>query len=208
MKHYNLENPVKNLPDVFTKSKTSNNFKILETERRLLEILRGDLANISKMTSIDNAYGKTLDLWGERVGQARGKAPDEQYRIMIKAKIMRSISNGSYPSVVNCLCETFSCKAEEITVIEGDKAGMVENITVPLDRLNKAGLTSQQTLSIIKSLLPIGIEIGDYYLEGTFVFSNIETEYDETMGFADEEGTIGGFFGATESDDTNTVLPI
>lgn len=208
MKHYDFNNPVKNLPDAYKKNTTSNNYKILEIERRLLDTLRKDLADISNITSIDNAYGKTLDLYGERVGQPRGQAPDEQYRIMLKAKIMRSISNGSYPSVVNCLCETFNCTADQIIIVEGNRAGVVESITVPLQTINKAGLTAQQTLAIIKSLLPIGVEIGDYLIEGTFMFANGETEYDEAAGFGDETQTIGGFFGATESDNSETTLPI
>lgn len=209
MKQYDRDNPINNLPDIYDKKTTSNNFKILEIERRMIDVLRKDFEDISELTDIDNCYGRTLDLYGERIGQPRGQASDEKYRIMLKAKINRNITNGSFPSIVNALSRTFDCEEKDIKIVEGNKSGEVESITVPLEILNTAGLTAQQALSIIKSLLPIGIKLGDYLIEGTFTFSNIETEYNENAGFSESEnGEIGGYLGATESDNTDITLPI
>lgn len=208
MKQYDIDNPVKNLPDAYDKRNTSNNFKILEIERRTISVLRKDFDDISELTDIDNCYGKTLDLYGERIGQPRGKASDEQYRIMLKAKINRNISNGSFESVMSALCNTFNCEDKDIQIVEGDNAGKVERIVIPLPILNTAGFTAQQSYSVIKSLLPIGVELKTYLTEGTFEFSGVETEYDENAGFSESEnGTIGGYFGDTESGE-DVILPI
>ena len=121
MSEFVKDNHVKNLPDVFCKSKESNNFKLLELERLTLEEYRKTLQELFDMIKLENATGKTLDLYGETVGQARGRATDEQYILMIKAKLMQNLSNGSYPSVLNSLCVTFDCKPSQIYIEESQE---------------------------------------------------------------------------------------
>ncbi len=199
---------VKNLPDAFKKTTDSNNFKILEVEKRTLAEIREKLHQIDNILDINNATGKTLDLYGERVGQARGVAPDEKYLLMIKAKIMRNLSSGSYPSIITALCRTFNCEPSQVFITDGDEPCTVTVTTLPLTVINKAGLTTSQTVAIIKSLLPVGVSLNSFLFEGTFEFSANENEYDEEKGFADDEGTIGGYLGATSGDETDTPLPI
>lgn len=212
MKQYNPENHVKNLPDVYKKTPNSNNYKILEIGRLSKLNLRSDLKDIDDILSLDNATGKTLDLYGERLGQKRGKASDAQYLIMLKAKIMRTLSNGSYNSIVNAMAETFNCDPSDIVVKESEKAGVIEELSVPISIINKAGLSSSQAHQIIRSLLPLGIRLDEYLLEGTFCFADSENEYDESAGFAFEENAgaddVGGYFGATGSDLNDEILPI
>lgn len=202
------KNLVKNLPDAFKKSTDSNNFKILEVEKRTLEDIRQSLQQINGILDINNAKGKTLDLYGERVGQARGIADDDKYLLMIKAKIMRNLSSGSYPSIVSALCRTFNCEPSQIYITEGDEPCTVTVAALPLEVINKAGLTTSQTVAIIKSMLPVGISLTSFLFEGTFEFGSNANEYDETKGFANDEGTIGGYLGATAGDETDIPLPI
>ena len=204
------ENLVKNLPDAFKKTTDSNNFKILEIERRTLADIRADLQEIDNILDINNAKGKTLDLYGERVGQARGVADDAKYILMIKAKIMRNLSNGSYPSIVNALCETFSCEPSQVYITDGDEPFTVNVVTLPLEVINKAGLTTSQTLALVKTMLPIGTVLTSFLFDGTFEFAANENEYDEEKGFAISESdqSIGGYLGATNSDITDNILPI
>mgnify|MGYP003305311374 CR=1 FL=1 len=212
MKHYNAENHAKNLPDVYKKTPNSNNYKILEIGRLSKLNLRSDLKDIDDILSLDNATGKTLDLYGERLGQKRGKASDAQYLIMLKAKIMRNMSNGSYNSIIKAVCETFSCSPSEIIVEEAETPCTIKTLSVPISIINKAGLSSSQAHQIIRSLLPIGIRLDEYLLEGTFCFAENEDEYDEAAGFAFEENAgaadVGGYLGATGSDSNEEVLPI
>lgn len=212
MKEYNSENHVKNLPDAYKKSSSSNNYKILEIGRRSKQILRNELKEIDNVLSLDNASGKTLDLYGERIGQRRGKASDAQYLIMLKAKMMRTMSNGSYNSIINAMAETFNCDLTDIIVEEADEACVIKKLSVPISVINRAGLSSSQAHQIIRSLLPLGVRLDEYLLEGTFCFANGENEYDESAGFALEEnaGTddVGGYLGATGSDINDEILPI
>ena len=235
------ENLVKNLPDAFKKTADSNNFKILEIERKTLEDLRKSLWGYDKCTEcgyeaitkenqncpicgketvrtngindildINNAKGKTLDLYGERVGQARGIADDAKYILMIKAKILRNLSNGSYPSIINALCETFDCEPSEFCIKDGDKPFTVIIETLPLTVINKAGLTTSQTTALIKSMLPVGVKLTAFLYDGTFEFGANEDDYDIETGFAISESdqSIGGFLGATSADISDNPLPI
>ena len=242
------ENLVKNLPDAYKKTTDSNNFKILEVERKSLEEVRKSLwgydkcekcgnetitqqnqncpvcgsktvriNGINDILYIDNAKGKTLDLYGERVGQARGLANDEKYLLMIKAKIMRNLSNGSYPSILTALCQTFNCEPSQIFITDGEEPCTVNIVTLPLDVINKAGLSTNETVAIVKSLLPAGVTLSTFLFEGTFEFAATENEIDETKGFSDVgafatdenyDDVIGGYFGATQGDETDIILPI
>lgn len=202
------ENLVKNLPDAYKKTTDSNNFKILEVERLALADIRTSLQEVNNILDINNAKGKTLDLYGERVGQVRGLADDDKYLLMIKAKLMRNLSNGSYPSIVAALCETFDCEPSQVIILDGDDPFTVNVTALPLSVINEAGLTTSQTVAILKSMLPVGMTLTSFLFDGTFEFGANDSDYDETKGFADDNGTIGGYFGATSSDISDNTLPI
>lgn len=205
--NYN-SNLVKNLPDAYKKTSDSNNYKILEIERLACKELRDRLQDISDILDINNATGKTLDMYGERVGQSRGIAADEKYILMIKSKIMRNISNGSYPSILNAICETLDCEPSQVLITEDEEACTITVVTLPLSVIVSAGLTTSQTAAIIKALLPVGITLKTFLFEGTFEFSASENEADNNKGFSDADGTVGGYFGATQGDETEDILPI
>ena len=206
---FNNENYAKNLPDSFQKDTDSNNYKILENERTSIEEHLSDLYGIYEIINVDNAYGKTLDRYGERVGQPRGLATDSQYILMIKAKIMRALGNGTYPSVLKSLCMTFGCNAEQVYIMETEEPCQVKMVTLPLDILNTSGMTVNQVTQLIKSILPICITMDSLSLEGTFEFSDGENDYDIIKGFCDAEGgNMGGYLGHISGDSSEPVLPI
>ena len=206
---FKKDNYAKNLPDSFRKDNESNNFKILENERLAVEEHLNDLYSIYEIINIDNAYGKTLDRYGERVGQPRGLANDEQYILMIKAKIMRALGNGTYSSVLNSLCMTFGCEPEQVYIEETEEPCLVKMVTLPLDILNSSGMTVTQVTQLIKTLLPICVRLDGLSLEGTFEFSDNENVYDKAKGFCDVEGgSIGGYLGYMSSDENEPILPI
>lgn len=202
-------NLVKNLPDAFKKTTDSNNFKILEIERIACNDLRDRLRDISDILDINNATGKSLDMYGERVGQPRGLATDDKYILMIKSKIMRNISVGTYPSVVNAICETFNCEPSQVLITENEEACTITVAALPLAIINAAGLTTSQTVAMIKAMLPVGISVKTFMFEGTFEFSDSENDYDEEKGFCVVEGgTVGGYLGVTNADINEELLPI
>lgn len=204
------DNYADNLPDCYRKDTESNNHKLLEIERLTVEKHLDDIYEIYGILDLNNARGQTLDRYGERVGQSRGIASDELYILLIKAKIMRSLGNGSYPSIHNSLCMTFACEPEEVSIKESETyMCTVEDIKLPLDVINRVGLTYKQVIALVKSMLPICIRIDNVSLDGTFEFSNIEDDYNEEKGFCDiEGGNIGGYLGYLSSDESEEVLPI
>lgn len=210
---YNKEHPAYNLPDAFVKAPNSNNYKILEIERCESVILRERLAYVESILDIMNASGKTLDLYGERVGQKRGLATDEQYRVLILARILRNLSNGSYDSVVKCLSMIFKCDPSEIHFENetSDEAKMctLEIVKLPVDKISQAGFTQKQAMAIIKAMIPICVSVKDYFVESTFEFAENETTYDNDKGFTDVEGgTVGGYFGYFFASENEPEFPI
>ena len=209
MNNFNENNLVKSLPDSYYKGSDGNNFKILELARVGIENVRKDLADIADILDINNAKGKTLDRYGERIGQVRGNATDEQYLVMLKAKILRNISNGSMPSLISALAFTLGCKKTDFKIVETENPCEIEIQDLPLALVNQAGFSASQMSAIIESLLPVGVFARKLEFDGTFEFSSKSDEYDAAAGFCDVEGgTLGGYLGYTASDKTEIILPI
>lgn len=206
---FNKLNHAKNLPDAYRKDKDSNNYKILEVERDAVSQLNAMLNQIYEITDLENATGKTLDLYGEKIGQDRGKATDEQYRVLIRAKAVRNLVNGSYQTICDAMCATFGCDKSAIKFVDTDKPCHIEATVFPIVEIAEAGFTASQAMAIIKSLLPICVTLEPIFIEGSFVFSDVENDIDENAGFTDVEGgTIGGVFGSIYGTTDEIVLPI
>lgn len=204
------EEYIKNLPDCYRKDKDSNNYKILQLAGHSVEGIKEVLTDIDGSLDLNKATGKTLDLYGDMVGQSRGRANDKQYLMLIKTRIMRNLANGSNKSVVNCLSSILNCDPSEISIKDTpNKPCTVTISNIPLQTVLEADMTTTQLLSLIKTLMPVGIVFETVSFDGTFSFSDSENEQSTTEGFCDVEGgTIGGFFGLLSSDEDNTVLPI
>ena len=209
MNTYNADNHVKNLPDCYKKTADSNNAKILEIEKNEMTKIRTTLNQVEDILTLSKATGKTLDMYGMRVGQPRGLTSDDQYRMLILAKIMRNLSNGSIPSIIDCLSKTFSCEKSDIQLTESATECKIDIASLPLSVINKAGFTTSQVTAIIKSLLPVGLTVESLIYEGTFEFASGEGETDNDKGFCDVEGgTIGGYLGYLQGDENEPILPI
>lgn len=209
MAEFHFDNLAKNLPDVYKKDTSSNNYKILEIERTANNELRDTLNEIANIFDIDNATGATLDLYGKRFGQARGKATDAQYKAMIKSKIIRGLCNGSYKNIVDAICYTFGCGIDDVLIAETDTPMMVTLEKAPLGAIIRAGFSTSQAEQIIKRLLPVSTTLNSVLFEGTFEFGEEENEYDESAGFGETvDGEIGGYLGWTGSQESIDSLPI
>lgn len=209
MAQFNADNHAQNLPDAYKKTTDSNNYKILEIERFAVNDFRKTIQELFESLDIDTARGKTLDLYGGMVGQPRGVSTDEQYILLIKSRIMRNISNGSYESISKSICATFNCEPSQVSIIEKSDPCVVELVVLPLAVISRAGLTTKQTVSLIKTLIPVGIRLESFLFEGTFSFGSTENEYDENAGFCDVEGgTLGGYLGIVYGEDNEPILPI
>lgn len=212
MKNFQDEH-VRNLPDAYRKDTESNNYKILQVEKLAVKNLRQTLEDIDSILDLNNAKGKTLDMYGERVGQPRGVANDTQYLLMIKAKIAQNLSNGTYPSILESICYTLNCEPSQVYIIEKDEPCLVEVTAIPLDAIQKTGMTPTQVNALVKRLLPVGVRIESILYQGTFKFceggADYPREVDKTTdaGFASDE-IEGGYFGITSGEENEPILPI
>lgn len=200
---------VNKLPDSYAKGKNSNNFKLLNLNEQAIADAKADAQAIFDMLDLQQATGRTLDLYGDMLGQKRGALNDEQYRMFILRKVGINAAQGNYGTVINILKQMFNCEANEIILQDGEKPCTVELKTFPLEILVNAGFSSLQAVEIIEALLPVGVTIDNANFEGTFEFAETANEYDEAAGFADEAQTIGGYLGLLFGDDVNSpVLPL
>lgn len=205
--HFDRDALAKNLPDAYSKANDSNNAKILAIEKSALDSLRETINAIYESLDINNARGKTLDLYGEMVGQARGVATDEQYIVLIKNRIIRNLSNADHASIVNAICITFGCDPSEILLTETEGACSVRLEGIPFDAINRNNLDANTAIQIARLLMPVGVTFESLNFNGTFEFGGDSLVYDEEAGFADEAQTIGGYLGLAP--DTGKVdLPV
>lgn len=205
--HFNRDHPVKNLPDAYKKTPDSNNAKLLEIEKDALNLLRDATSAVYDSLDIDKATGKALDLFGDMFGQQRGASTDEQYRILIKNRIVRNFANADHTSIVNAICATFNCEPSEVLLTESDEPCTVRLEGLPIHKLNESNIDIGTALQIVVGLLPAGVRMEAVSFSGTFEFSDIDLVYDEAAGFGDIEQTIGGYFGLV-SDGNGSNLPV
>lgn len=198
---------VKNLPDAYRKDPDSNNAKILEIERDATASLRAAISGIYDSLDIDLATGNSLDLYGDMLGQKRGKATDAQYRIMLRNRIVRNFCNGDYNSVIQAISLVFECDPSEIQLVESEREPAVEIKGLPYTAINESGLSVEDAIKIIFDLIPAGVYAESVVFEGTFEFGTTDMEADGAKGFADLEQTTGGYFGFAASG-TSSDLPI
>lgn len=201
------EKLARNLPDAYRKDDGSNNAKILAIEHGASSVLREAVQGIWDSLDIDTAYGKTLDLYGEMLDQRRGVATDEQYRVLLKNKIQRNLTNSDMNSIIRAICTTLGCEPTEVLLAESDVPCVVSVNGMPLDSLVKNDIDINTAIAIIRSLLPVGVHIEAVTFAGTFEFADGEMEYDEGKGFADAAQTFGGTMGLV-ADNTGGKLPV
>jgi len=190
------DKPEQNLPDAYRKNSDSNNAKLLGIECDAVRALSDAVNAIYDSLDIDKAYGKTLDLYGDMVSQARGKATDEQYRILIKNQITRNFCNGDYNSLMSALCVTFNCNPSDISLVEPEEPCRLRVEGLPIAKLNESNIDITTAILIVQNLVPVGVQLESISFSGTFEFSGGTTlEYDAQKGFADDAQSIGGYLG-------------
>lgn len=202
------------LTDVFVKSPDSNLGKLCGIMADQLRRVQETNDRIRRWRDIDQAKGKTLDMIGSNVGQPRGAATDEVYRIMIKSRIARNLSTADINTIIRVLAIALDADYSEIKIEEmyndpvSPEPSAIKVIQMPLAKLNEAGMTPNQFGKIVKRTVAAGVRVGVIELTGTFTFGAAPGEIDNNAGFGDIDGTIGGYFGAVYDPGQDTDLPI
>lgn len=168
------------------------------------------LDQMGNWRDIDQAEGKTLDRIGGNVQQVRGQAPDEVYRVLIKSKIKRNLSNGSINTLIDFLSFILQIEANEVDIRELWEVGRdaTLHIDVPGEAINATGLTAKQFGTLINLVVAAGVK-AEVLFEGSFGFSNDYTtsQTADPDGFADDAKTTGGTLGYAYDPSKDYELP-
>lgn len=102
----------------YDKDPTGNVYKLAQLTINHLQENEDTLNLMHDWGDIDQAQGKTLDMHGLDVGQYRGQAADDVYRVLIKSKIIRNLSDGSINTVLEFVSFVLQCDITEISMRE------------------------------------------------------------------------------------------
>lgn len=187
------------LPSVFTKKENSNIGKIIKLIADNYNTFKDNLELQLKWKDISQAQGSALDEIGKMVGLPRGTYDDEKYRVRIKTRIAQNISDGTINSVIEALAATLEIDTKDIVikVIYDIAPATIRIEKIPVESLNKAGVTQEELIKIVKSIVASGIDVESLQLVGSFRFSNNQNanEINENTGFFNEQTGKGGTFG-------------
>lgn len=150
-------NRTKNLSDAYRKDTGGNLYKLLQLVNLLQNDTKIDLNAIDSSRDIHEATGKTLDRYGELVGESRNGATNEQYRTKILAKIARCRAESDCNSIITAIAHLFTTDAANLSIIEDDMKADV--IGLEIEMLQNSGYKSLEIESMIAELIPIGVEL-------------------------------------------------
>lgn len=161
------------------------------------------LNQIAEWRDIDKAQGKVLEQIGSNVRQSRGALGDDTYRIMIKSKIKRSLSDGSIDTLIDFISFILQIEPKNVNITEFSSGSGTLHVDVPAGAINSTGLSLAQFGQLINLVTVAGVR-ADVLFQGTFSFSSnySASETDANAGF--DGGTLG--YAYTPGQDTS--LPI
>ena len=202
---------VKHLSDAWNKEQTGNNAKMLSLNEGSVSTLRAVFKQLYDCLDIEQATGKTLDYYGDAVGQKRGDLSDDKFRVLILYRAAVNVSGVDYQSVVDNIINVLGCSASNFTLKEMQDEGQPATVKItdmPYSLLDRIRFTSAEIFQIVKLLLPIGVNLDFAGLDGTFEFCS-EADYvlvDNDKSFADEALTVGGTWGMVIGQDDQLPL--
>ncbi|SFL09830.1 hypothetical protein SAMN03159341_103197 [Paenibacillus sp. 1_12] len=211
----NVRDMLRLLTDNYNKSPRGNIGKLLSIVNDQLNDLLQTLDTMEKWRDIDLAEGTTLDGIGQNVGQPRGAASDQVYRILIKTKIARNLSRGDMNTVIRVIAMAVKADYSEIEIQEkytdafDPEPAAISLLRLPLSRISDSEIDLRQFARIIQRTVAAGVRVDAVELQGTFSFaSGDDVELDTAVGFAGVDQTTGGTLGAVFTPSVETDLPI
>lgn len=185
------------LTDAYAKGEGTNVDKLARVSTEFKQVLLDSANRIYSWRDIDEAEGKILDAIGRNYAQIRGSLPDEMYRIVIKAKIMRARSSGTIENIIDLISFILQIPYTDIDIQElyettGEPAAA--HIQIPVAAISKTGLTVRQFGTLVDMSAGAGVRITALF-EGTFSFASGSEPEPSSEGFADLAQTVGGTLG-------------
>lgn len=209
-------NAFRRLTDAFTKNPDSNIGKLILLMTNELDELNDTLRQVEEWGDLDKAQGITLELYGENVGQPRGRATDEVLRVLIRAKIARNASDGTMDNVIEALALSLNADPSTIRIVElyedpdTPEPAAIAITGIPLEAINRSGMTHQHFGQIAQRIVAAGVRVATVSIEGTFQLSTTanESQIDIDTGLAPVDQTTGGTLSESFSPNEDIPLPI
>jgi hypothetical protein len=212
---FDAKSVVSRLSDYFDKRPESNISKLLKIFSEELQQLHTTIERVGEWRDIDKAEGAVLDDIGTNIKQPRGVATDDVYRILLKSKIARNLSDGSINTIIRVLAIALSCDYNEIKIIEKwddplePEEAAIKVMELPLQKLNETGLDPINFARLVQKTVIGGVKVDVIELTGTFEFGDESNVIDYEKGFGDVNNeSIGGYLGAAWTPSTDKELPI
>lgn len=203
------------LTDTYTKNENSNIGKVLLLLSEQIDDLNESFVAIENYRDLNQATGSTLDLIGKAIGQPRGKATDEVYRILLRARIARNASDGTTDKIINALALALNTDPSDIRISELTDGGVYEPATVglvnlPIEALLGAGMTATQFGILLQRVVAAGVRVASVDLTGSFQLSESvdSSVIDNDKGLANLDQTTGGTLSGSFSPEDEVELPI
>ncbi|WP_063335558.1 DUF2612 domain-containing protein [Bacillus subtilis] len=201
------------LTDAFLKDEKSNIGKLFLIVDEQLTALKSALITAENWRDIDAAKGKALDLLGDNVSQDRGRATDEIYRVLIRGKVARNVSDGTTNRIIEALAKTLNCKPSEIYIVSSKENNEDEPAAIivkkaPIEALSKVGMSATQFSNIVQKTVAAGVRVAYVDLNGTFRFSSSANSIETSQYGFSTDGTDGGTLGGIFQPEDDYPLPI
>lgn len=201
------------LTDAFLKDEKSNIGKLFLIVDEQLTALKSALITAENWRDIDAAKGKALDLLGDNVSQDRGRATDEIYRVLIRGKIARNVSDGTTNRIIEALAKTLNCKPSEIHIVSSKENNEDEPAAIivkkaPIEALSKVGMSATQFSNIVQKTVAAGVRVAYVDLNGTLRFSSSANSIETSQYGFSTDGTDGGTLGGIFQPEDDYPLPI
>jgi hypothetical protein len=204
------------LTDAYRKDPESNIGKIIKILTDELDLLKETFERIEEWRDVNKAEGAVLDDIGRDIGQPRGAATDEIYRVLLRSKVARNFSDGTIDAIIRVISIALNTDPKEVQIKElyndpeSPEPAAIKLVQIPLRRLNEVGMSPNQFVKLVQKTAAAGVRVASIEMTGTFSFSShpTQSEYSDTEGFADIDQTVGGYLGAMFVDSNDTELPI
>lgn len=212
---YSVQRIISFFSDYFNKDTSSNLYKLIKVFSSEFEYAKETIDLMARWRIIDEAEGKVLDMIGADIKQPRGIASDDIYRIMLKTKIARNLSDGTINTVIRVIALAVSAKPEDVRITEGWEAGdeinpSIKMMQLPFEKLIESGIDANSFITLVKKTVAGGVTIDSIALEGTFTLgdANNVSNHDPERGLGDVNNPeVGGHFGLLYTS-SNGELPI
>lgn len=153
-----------------------------------LSNIQGLFKQIEYYRNIDNASGNLLDKIGEKVGEVRGKADDEFYRVMLKSKIASRKGDATVNGILTIIKNSLGVDVRNIKVLplENEPQAIIIK-DIPLEFASDPW-KQQYLLKRIESTAAAGIRVHEIiFIDNTTGEVNIVTGTQSSIIITEED---------------------